>query len=484
MKKRLLLPAALALLLAVVLPACDTATSVDPVGSIDTEDAITDINTIEAIIVAAYDDFQDVGYYSNSFILVPDALADNIVNRTNTGRIDPFANNVQGAHLGRWSGHYSAINQVNIVLENIEDVVIEQAPEVARETRARVTGEALFIRALNYFDLLRPKSYEPGQELNGFDAGVIVRTEGVTELEEADQFFARTRNDSVYVQIERDLREAADSLATTSQTAQSNPGLANEAAALALLSRANLYQGDWAEARDAATDAITAFGGGLVQAGNYVSEWQGGNPPNALFRVENAQGQDGSATNVNDALEALTTPTVGPTDTGGGPNSFFEAVPTQDLLDSYEAGDVRRDLFITPGSTTFCIKYDGYVADFTDNIPVIRLAEMYLNRAEALYELGDPAGARADLNTLRSARGLSDVDPTLSGQALLDAILLERRLELAFEGQRFFDLKRRGLDIPKPQTIGTLPYSDFRILAPLPQGEVDLNPRLEQNPGY
>ena len=82
------------------------------------------------------------------------------------------------------------------------------------------------------------------------------------------------------------------------------------------------------------------------------------------------------------------------------------------------------------------------------------------------------------------ARGLAAVDDTLVGSDLYEAILAQRRIELAFEGHRWFDLKRLGRDIPKPVTGGLLAYTDFRLLANIPTREVDGNPNLEQNPGY
>jgi len=107
-----------------------------------------------------------------------------------------------------------------------------------------------------------------------------------------------------------------------------------------------------------------------------------------------------------------------------------------------------------------------------------------LMRAEAYAESGQTSLAQADLNALRAKRNAAPI--TASGDALLEAIQDERRRELAFEGHRWFDLKRRGMDITKPAFGGnpTLPYTDFRILASLPNNQVQNNPMLVQNPGY
>ncbi len=152
-------------------------------------------------------------------------------------------------------------------------------------------------------------------------------------------------------------------------------------------------------------------------------------------------------------------------------------------------GDARLALYApaTVGSETFqyIMKYTGTGgAVDVDPVPVFRVSEMLLILAEARAAQNNTSGALEALNTLRTARGLAALSG-LSGAQIIDAVYDERRVELAFEGHRFFDLKRRGLDIPKPQSVvGVLPYTDFRILAPLPADEVDNNPLLEQNPGY
>ncbi|MFY7899796.1 MAG: RagB/SusD family nutrient uptake outer membrane protein, partial [Chitinophagaceae bacterium] len=111
--------------------------------------------------------------------------------------------------------------------------------------------------------------------------------------------------------------------------------------------------------------------------------------------------------------------------------------------------------------------------------------ELYLNRAEARYRSGNEAGANADLNVIRTARitGFTPGAP-LAGQALLDEILRQRMLEFAFEGQRFYDLKRYGLDISKSNPSVSMPATDYRILPRIPVTEVDGNLNMKQNFGY
>ena len=135
-------------------------------------------------------------------------------------------------------------------------------------------------------------------------------------------------------------------------------------------------------------------------------------------------------------------------------------------------------------SVFYSLKFPAHKGNFFNNIPVIRLSEVYLIRAEARARQAKDALAQADLTTLRTNRGLGAVPAATTGTALIDLIFNERRVELHLEGHRFFDFKRRGLNILKPAGIPTLLYTDFKVLASLPSAQVLLNPLIKQNPGY
>jgi len=113
---------------------------------------------------------------------------------------------------------------------------------------------------------------------------------------------------------------------------------------------------------------------------------------------------------------------------------------------------------------------------------LIRISEIYLNRAEAYAHKSDYTKARADVNALRNKRGIGDAAAVNS--ALLNEILLQRRIELAFEGHRFFDMKRLGMDISRPSGLTTVSYDDYRVVAPIGTSELDVNKALVNNPGY
>ena len=226
----------------------------------------------------------------------------------------------------------------------------------------------------------------------------------------------------------------------------------------------------------------------------YVSAWRSANHPESIFEI---QFQTNENIGVNTSLQTTYTTLVASgnrTTTGG----FGDLVPTKALLDAYESEkdadgkvivDVRRSLYElgTAGRGTAeieCTKFLGRSGQVNlDNIPVIRVSEMYLNRAEALARSGNAAGALTDLNVIRTRAGLPAATG-LTGAALITEILKQRRLELAFEGHRFFDMKRLGLDIVKAAPVQNLNFTDFRVLAPIPVREIQANAKLKQNTGY
>ena len=463
------------------LAGCDSLIDdVNPRQSVTPEQALETQEGFDAILSNAYDALQDVSYYGNNYTLYPDALADNIVQSPNTSnRLPNVVGNVAFSHINRWAPHYTTINNMNLVLSRVDGLEIAAANEQA--IKDRIGGEALFFRALNYFDLARTKGYEPGREVGGFNLSVVLRTEPTLAVEDAD-FRPRATNTEVYAQIISDLQGSIGLL--DGAAVRTGKQFVSLGAAQALLARVQLYAGNWAEAEAAATAALAASPATLVNAPTgaaLLTAWRAGTFAESIFEIQMTAAQDGDATSVNQSLQSLTDPRV--------PN-FFDAVATPSLIAAHETGDSRLGLYVsaTLASTpiNFIQKYTGTTQIYVDRIPVFRVSEMLLIQAEARAEQNNVGGAQSALNTLRSARGLGNTTAGDRG-TLIDAILQERRVEFAFEGHRFFDLKRRGRDIPKPQVsggTGVLPYTDYRILAPIPETQVEFNPELRQNPGY
>jgi hypothetical protein len=374
--------------------------------------------------------------------------------------------------LDLWNILYPAINEANFIIKNVDRVTAAQADKDA------LKGQALFMRAMFNYDMVRIYGYEPGFAVNGFEEGIVLRTEPTDDVSKAD-FKPRSSVSAVYTAIETDLKQATALL----PNAVGSAGVfrASKGAAFALLARVYLNQSKWADAEQAASDAITNKQSAttLATAANYIASFASVPNRESMFEIDYRTEQFSTVDGINNSMNSLTQKTVG---------GIFAVRATTELLNSFEVGDVRRTAFETTldnGVPVFySLKFPAHKGNFFNNIPVIRLSEVYLIRAEARARQNKTALAQADITLLRTNRGLAAVPATTTGTDLVDLIFNERRVELHLEGHRFFDFKRRGLNIPKPAGIPTLSYSDFKVLAPLPQAQVNLNPLIKQNPGY
>jgi starch-binding outer membrane protein, SusD/RagB family len=238
------------------------------------------------------------------------------------------------------------------------------------------------------------------------------------------------------------------------------------------LARLYQYWERWEEALDHAEEAVSLAKGSLTDFSEHDNIYDILPNPESIFELsfDNTHGSSGS-------LNAVTNP----------PPGWFDALPSAELLDLYDDDDLRNNLYaIHDDGYPYILKYTGTVGQNTDHIAVFRVSEMILIQAEAHYELNDEASAISALELLRSNRGLEAFETAPAGNALFEEIYDERRRELAFEGHRWFDLKRRAMDVPKPQVNlnPAVPFDDVRILAPLSSTQVENNPSLDQNPGY
>jgi starch-binding outer membrane protein, SusD/RagB family len=467
---------------------CDSLLDVQPRQSIDSVTALTTEDAINAAVNGLYDRLQSTNLYGRDLVAIPEALADNGRATNKSGRLNPEYQNQINAHFIHWQTSYFAINQANLVLEAL--------PSVEKMTQANkdyVEAQALFVRGLLHFELMRAYAYEPSVEIKeASKGGVPLMKTGVVNATQI-KLESRSTIKDAYDFIYADLNASIAKFTSAAKTATA--AFANKTAAQAMLSRVALYRGDFANAAKYATDALATGSVGKFQTKDaYVGAWRTANHPESIFEI---QYQTNENIGVNTSLQTTYTTLVALGDrtrTGG----FGDLVPTAALLNLYDsekdaAGkvipDVRRSLYElgTAGRGTAeieCTKFFGRSGSVNlDNIPVIRVSEMYLNRAEGLAKSGDETGALADLNTIRTRAGLPAVT-TLKGQALIDEILKQRRLELAFEGHRFFDMKRLGLDIVKAAPVQSLAFTDFRVLAPVPTREIQANPNLKQNTGY
>lgn len=471
--KNIIKPLALSFIL--IASSCSDLLDVQPRQSIDSTTALTTEDALSAALNGVYDRLQSTNLYGRDLIAIPEALADNGRATNKSGRLNAEYNNQPNAHLVFvWQFAYLTINQINLILEAIPKVTTLSAA-----TKNSFEGQASMLRGLLYFELARCYGYEPLVAVKESDKGSVpIMKTGVLDVSQVERL-PRASINEVYDFIYSDLTNAVAKLSSVNLSVN----YANKGAANALFSRVALFRGDYANAIKYANDALASGVGVFQTKDNYVPAWRVANHPEAMFQIVY---QTNENVGVNTSLQTsfTTLVTLGNTASTGG---FGDLVPTANLLAAFETGDVRRNLYErgTAGrgaAEIECTKFFGRSGALNlDNIPVIRISELFLNRAEALALTGKEADALIDVNRIRTRAGL-DAKTGLTGKALIDEIAAQRRIELAFEGHRFFDLKRRGLDIVKIPT--NISYTDFRILAPLPLREIQANSALKQNVGY
>lgn len=372
--------------------------------------------------------------------------------------------------------NYEGINRANRAIS-----IIPTLDKADANIRERLVGEAKFLRAFMYFTLV--KAY----------GGVPVIDHVPNPASEEDRLMQLTRKTpaEVYAFIEKDLTEAAAILPLKSAYSVSEKGRVSQGAAYALLAKINLYQKNWQKVVDNC-NLVTGYS--LVA--NYASMFRlaGENDAESIFEIQGTgtvpiKGIAGYS-NIQGARGA------------GGWGWGFNT-PSQSLLNAYEANDVRKNATIIFAGTTLydgrvvpttvenpMYNYKAYSSSFTDawetdtNIKYLRFAEVILMKAEALNELGQTADAIVVLNQIRNRAGLAN-STAVSQSDLRTAIWKERRVEMAFEHDRFFDLVRTGQAAAAFTIHGKNFATGKHEVFPLPQAFIDEAGGLStQNPGY
>jgi starch-binding outer membrane protein, SusD/RagB family len=429
---------------------------------------------IEQAVVGVYDGLQLSGQYREYFIYLMEVRSDNSYQQSTSNRggvlgdVDLFRMETNSNVVDlTWEDCYEGIQRCNIVLNRIESV--PNNPNMTIQI-----GETKFIRALTYFNLVR---------LFG-DVPLVTK-----EYDDPFEAFnlGRTPKAEVYDQIIKDLTEVSQSLSTTAL----RPGGATKNAAYALLGKVQLTLGNTSEA----ITALRNVSGKLLT--NYADNFgiANENSEESLFEVQFKKGGIGEGSPYANLFTPFgATYLIGGIGTASGDN-----LPTQDLFNSYQVGDLRRD--VTIGKTTSGVLYTKkYLGtpfkdkDGENNFIVLRYADVVLMLAEALNEQGYVADGEAFtlLNTIRNRAGLSSLTASeLANQNNFRlAIANERRWELAFENHRWFDLVRTGkaIEVMNAHTSesGKLnTVTNEKLIYPIPQSQVDAtNGKIAPNPGY
>jgi len=457
---------------------CNGYLEKNPRAALTPDKALSDSIGVQSTLASGYRRLHQFEYYGRDIVLLGDVLADNAKIAVNTSRYTTQINNQVFAHYNVWGGGpYATINDANYVIEAAADTKIKMSDNL----RKRLKAEALFLRALCHHDLLRIYSYEPANA-SGFNSGIVLRdkpTKGVSDAEGA----VRASVADSYAFVIKDLEEAIATFGTIPNVGF--PTRANLASAQALLARVYLYAGRFADAADMADTALTTVDNQtapkavLSTSATHVASFNTATHPESIFEVDISAADWTTVDGVNNSLASWTRSTTSLTPL----QPVFAIAASNTLFGAYPAGDTRLGLWVSRTQGQECRKWNGEEGSYVENVPVLRYSELVLIQAEGRAKSGNEAAAQTALNRLRTNRNLAAVTPT--GQTLLDEIMLQRRLEFAFEGHRFFDLKRLGMAIAKDPADGaSLSASDPRVLSFIPAAEIGVNPKLVQNPGY
>ncbi|MCS6905867.1 MAG: RagB/SusD family nutrient uptake outer membrane protein [Bacteroidia bacterium] len=424
-----------------------------PVTEVDAEKAIVDQNSLESAMIGTYSTLQSGNLYGNYCVTWPD-LASDLTDHTGT-----FGGNLQvDRHVkladqvefnSVWATLYIGINRANTVIE-----ATERLTSIPEEVRLQYKGEALFLRALFYFDLCRFYSKLPYEPTN---LAVPLKLNATRTIEEAAKLVPRNTAGEVYAQINKDLEEAANYLPDF-QT-----GRASKLAAKALQARVKLYQREWAQAAALAEEVLAAKGQRERLATDYQGIFLNKNSAEAIFELQF------DINNQNNLPFWYFPSTLGGRREFAPNPAFVRAWPSKDPRKGVCVDSLRPGLYY--GKKYFRITTKD------DNVPILRVAEMHLIRAEAKNELGELEEAKKSLNVVRARVGLEPVEVNDQAQLRL-AIERERAFEFMLEGHRWYDLIRTG------RAVSVLRIPPAQATFPIPQAEIDRNPRLVQNEGY
>jgi hypothetical protein len=406
------------------------------------------------------------------------------------GALENFQGPVNTEYLSsEWTADYEGINRANVVLEKVPGITMNEA------LKRRYLGEAHFLRAWFYYNL----------------ATIFGGVPLVDRLLSPNEYrMPRATEEAIWTLVESDLKAAIERLPQRSAYPPSELGRATKGAGQALLMKAMVWQKRWADA--------VALGDAILQSGEYSLE------PN-FGRIFTLAGENGTESifEIQYSTESGGNWGYNANNEGTFTNVFQRArgqfegygfnIPTQSLVDVFfeegfedprlkftvfRVGEAMGDRGVFTLEATGGAPHKYYPrkyfsnrseqATFGDPNPnggsndrVIRLADVWLLHAEANFQLGKEAEARTSLNKVRARVGLKPI--ASSGAELLKAIFRERRLELALEGHRFFDLVRSG---QAQQALGPLGYKDATHRRfPIPQSQIlATNGAIVQNPGY
>jgi hypothetical protein len=435
--------------------------------ALSTSEALSTPQLLQTDLIGLYSELRNVDQYGRDFPVVGDLMADNtFLEARNTGRyVYQFAYTVptiDGVTLSMWQESYNGILDANQII----DATVTGADAVK--------SQAYAIRALLYFKLVNIFAQPYTFDSTGMGVPLVLHYNVTLEP-------ARSSVAAVYKQIVSDLQTAL-----VNAPDYVNSVFLSKYAIEGLLARVYLYMGDYNDALASSVDVINSSPFTLVQPGAFVAFWADPNVHTDAVEVMFEIDCDAINNNGFDDLGGIYI------------NGYQDIYCSLQLEGLFTATDVRSQLLIygytKGGSPAYLVnKYPNAESTDRDNPKVIRLAEVYLIAAESAARVGDNTDALVFVNALAELRDPAFGGYTDLGPALIADIIQERRKELAFEGDRLYDMQRCGLDIIRGTNAGaasgdgiSIPFpSDVRV-APIPEQEILRNSAIasQQNPGY
>ncbi len=488
------------------LSSCDEFLELTPTNSIVASKALTTVNEATVAMNGIYNRITYSNYYGQRMTKYADMRGGDLYVPSN-GRSDDsfflFNHEESRNNYGTmWDVIYKVIMLCNNVIENIENGNVTTTTSAQEAALNDVKGQALAIRALAHFDLLRLYSLPYLKSGAPSSLGVPIATRVIA----AQEKLIRNTVEDVYTQIISDLTTAIPIL----KNAKSN-GRINQYGAKAVLARVYLYKGDYDNAYTQATEIINSNVYTLYTSANWVNSWKSAFGSESIFELSISTSD---ATNLgNSSLTSFYAPMYYNSAflAGAVASDQYLNLLAEDpedvrwgVMDLDEYGNpIRNPTRSIPGRKGWIKKYMGDKSDAISatNVKIVRLSEVYLIAAEASLKktTSNKTAAVSYLNAIRSrAVSLPPASSSASDEALETLILNERSKELIAEGHRFFDLMRLGKTIifddpaskfnePILVTNGrglTVTWNFEKIILPISDYERNANPTIQQNPGY
>ncbi|MGJ1363612.1 RagB/SusD family nutrient uptake outer membrane protein [Sphingobacterium spiritivorum] len=436
---------------------CNKFLDRDPMGQIAQDQFFNSETNANAAVLGAYRTMMNSFSFGQSIVIVPEFSAGHVRHSASFPEYQNFAEHkIQAINpwtANMWQAVYATINAANQIIEEVPNMTPAM---ITGEKKNIFVGEAKFIRALNYFFLVRAFNKVPLK---------------LTYTKEGDNFdIPESGKEAIYTQIVNDLTEAVAALPQANpNTGDAAKGRASYWAAKALLAKVYLYQAaftnDYKKAADLANEIITTAGFGLVT--DFSTIWTTQNTNEAIFEIQfDDQATNPLAAVANDNASVL----------------FFAKDST--IQDLYSPQDKRRAFTVKKGSKNnyFMGKFPNF-SPASQNLTVIRLAEIYLIHAEAQARV-DNSVSTAAYNSLKAVQDRAGVTVPISTysnlEAFITAVQEEKEKELMFEGETWFDYSRTKLALRKYDTLTDERY----LLYPIPSAQIALGTGLTQNPGY